>query len=347
MSQAVKKYLDGMNLDIFKKILSYNLNVTNEKVLVIGDKGLDDNIASPLLSNAFKKAADEMGIKSDMVLQKVKNKGDSADEEVITKLKNLPKGSVIIMNVSERLGRLGPLGLSFRKFCKNQNHRFTSASSLGVVKNSQIKDILNSYDIDYKKISERAHKIKKIFDKANELHITTPKGTDLTFNIRGMKGIVSDGIYRKKGQGGNLPGSEVYLAPYKDEVNGTVVIDGSMRTRNGTTLVKKPFKMDIRQGVVMGLSDTEDSRILEETLRWAHKKAKYPWGVRRLAEFGIGLNPKAKVIGCTVIDEKTLNTGHVAIGSNYWFGGSVYAIIHLDQVFWKPTIKADGKLIKI
>jgi hypothetical protein len=37
----------------------------------------------------------------------------------------------------------------------------------------------------------------------------------------------------------------------------------------------------------------------------------------------------------------------VGIGSNYWFGGNIYAIIHLDQVFKKPKIKFDGKVIEL
>ena len=48
-----------------------------------------------------------------------------------------------------------------------------------------------------------------------------------------------------------------------------------------------------------------------------------------------------------IVDDKTLGTAHIGIGSNYWFGGSIYAIIHLDQVFKNPAIYLDGKLLKI
>ncbi|MFC1649041.1 aminopeptidase [Nanoarchaeota archaeon] len=339
--------LKGVDIEIFKQVLAYNLKVTNEKILIIGDQGEKGHMVSPVLSNAYKMAADKLGLKSEMILEKVTLKGQDASQTVVDKLQKLPQGSVIIMNVSHRLGKLGEIGLSFRKFCQQKSHRFISASSLGVVSDGKIKDIIDAYNIDYDALSKKANKIKEVFDQANELHITSPAGTDVTFNVQGMKARVSDGIYQVPGTGGNLPGTEVYLAPQKDLVEGKIVIDGSIRTRKGTILTKEPVEMEVKKGTVLAMNDTEESRILEETLRWAHQKAKHPWGIRRIAEFGLGLNPKAKVIGCTVIDEKTLGTGHFAIGSNYWFGGSIYAIIHLDHVFHKPKVKADGKLVKV
>ena len=340
-----KDYLENINLDLFKNILSYNLNITSEKVLILGDTGWSGNVVSPVLSKAFKAAADELGMNAELVLQHAKISGDSADEELVDKMYNLPENSVIIMNMSEKLGKLGPIGLSFRKFCKQRGHRFTSASSLGVIQNDQINHILDAYDIDYKAISKKAHKIKKMFDNASELHITSKAGTDILYNIENMKAVVSDGIYRNPGEGGNVPGSETYVPPFKDKVEGKIVIDGSMRSKEGTRLIHTPIEMTIKNGAIESMNNCEEARILENTLRWAHDRAKHPWGIRRIGEFGFGLNPKAEIIGCTVVDEKKLGTGHFAIGSNYWFGGSIYAIIHLDQVFKNMKCKADGKTV--
>jgi len=82
-------------------------------------------------------------------------------------------------------------------------------------------------------------------------------------------------------------------------------------------------------------------------LKWAEEHAKYAERVRKVAELGIGLNPKAKIIGATIIDEKVLGTAHVGIGSNYWFGGPIRTIIHLDQVFKNPLLKLDGESFEV
>ncbi len=341
----VEAYLSKLDIDVFKKIFEYNLNVKDEKVLVLGDTGEDDHILSPVLSRAFYRAASDLGLNAQLVLQEVKYKGEQAEQEVQESLDTLPEGSVVVLNMSQKIGKLKTK--SFRKFCRAHDHRFTSASSLASLSTDQMDDFLAAYDVDYKELSEKAHELKEIFDDASELQITTERGTDLTYNVEEQEAVVSDGVYREPATGGNLPGTEVYVPPKKKNVNGKIVIDGSMRTRHGTQLVNEPLEMTIQEGVVVAMNDTPESERLEETLRWAHEQAKYPWGVRRIGEFGIGLNPNANVLGCTVLDEKAAGTGHVAIGSNHWFGGSIYAIIHLDQVFHDPTVYADGEEVDI
>ena len=91
----------------------------------------------------------------------------------------------------------------------------------------------------------------------------------------------------------------------------------------------------------------KEDKELENTIKWADSVAKHPGSVRRICELGIGLNPKAKIIGATIVDDKVLGTAHIGIGSNYWFGGNIYAIIHLDQVFKDPKVYFDGKLTEI
>lgn len=65
----------------------------------------------------------------------------------------------------------------------------------------------------------------------------------------------------------------------------------------------------------------------------------------RVAELGIGLNPKAKIIGLVLEDEKVLGTVHIALGNNLSFGGDNDVPLHLDGVILKPDIYVDGKKI--
>ena len=64
-----------------------------------------------------------------------------------------------------------------------------------------------------------------------------------------------------------------------------------------------------------------------------------------VAEFGIGLNPKAKVTGNVLEDEKARDTAHIAFGNNKSFGGIVSCQCHLDFVFFNPSILLDGARI--
>ncbi len=150
------------------------------------------------------------------------------------------------------------------------------------------------------------------------------------------------------GTGGNIPCGEVYIPPYgKKRVNGKIVIDSSLSFKGGSSLLKSPVTLVVEEGKIVEIKGGKDADTLRLTLDWAEAKAKHPWGVRRIGEFGIGLNPKAKSVGATVIDEKVLGTAHFAIGSNYWFGGTIYAIIHLDQIFRNPSVYVDDDLLKV
>ena len=105
--------------------------------------------------------------------------------------------------------------------------------------------------------------------------------------------------------------------------------------------------MTIEDGNIVNIGGNEEARQLEAALKWAASVAKNPGNVRRICELGIGLNPQASIIGAMIVDDKTLGTAHIGIGSNYWFGGNIYAIIHLDQVFKNPSVYLDGELLKI
>jgi leucyl aminopeptidase (aminopeptidase T) len=64
-----------------------------------------------------------------------------------------------------------------------------------------------------------------------------------------------------------------------------------------------------------------------------------------LAEFGVGTNPKARLISNVIEDEKVLGTCHVALGDNSTFGGRVRAGVHVDGIFTKPTVRLDGRVL--
>jgi aminopeptidase len=62
-----------------------------------------------------------------------------------------------------------------------------------------------------------------------------------------------------------------------------------------------------------------------------------------IAEFGIGINPEARLIGNVLEDEKVGGTVHIALGDNSTFGGDVIAGIHLDGIITKPRIFVDDE----
>ncbi|MBR9692574.1 hypothetical protein GOV07_01440 [Candidatus Woesearchaeota archaeon] len=332
---------------LFKRLLAENLGATNEELLILSDQGEPGYKIAPMINALYAQAAEELGLSTKVVTQEVKRRGDTAEANVIESLDKLPNGSLILLNASGRLGNMDSLGQSYRTFCKERQHRFFSSSNWGHLKDERFDDVIAAFDVDYAKISEEGRKLKEQLDAAKEVRITTPAGSDFTFKKAGTLAINNDGFYLKPGLGGNMPAGEVYFPPVKRGVNGRIVIDGSYRTKDASLIPDEPVIMEIRNGDIVKLNDTPEAKAFERTLEWAEERAKFPWGIRRMCELGIGLNPGAKLIGCTILDEKVRGTVHVANGSNKWFGGDVAAIIHLDHVLKNPTIYIDGKKITI
>lgn len=341
------KFVSRIPIGVFENVIKNNLGITDEQLLIVGDKGLSDSqLLSPVFTNAFSLAANNLGITHSTIYQTAKGRGESADLVMMKQLKNLPPKSVIIVNVSNRMGIMSHLGTSFRKFCKERGHRFISTSSLGMVNNTKLPKIVSAFDVNAYEIQRRALRLKKVLDNAQEIKVYTPAGTDLLVPIASREALVACGVYTEPGTGGNAIPGETYVAPDAQSVSGKVVIDGSIRTLTKTFLVKKPVICSINKSDITSWNNTSESRLLRETISWAHKKAKNPYGLRRIGELGIGLNPKAKIIGSTIVDEKAAGTCHVAIGSNNWFGGDVKSIIHLDQVMKNPEFRVDGKFLR-
>lgn len=185
---------------------------------------------------------------------------------------------------------------------------------------------------DYGEVSRLTHKVADLLTNASEAEITTPAGTDLHLNIAGREAHPDTGIFHKPGDFGNLPAGEAFIAPIEGKAEGHVVIDGRLGRLRGV------IKIVVKGGWAKKISG-KPSREIRKMLDEVGPKA------YNLAEFGIGTNPKARLFGKPLEDEKVLGTCHVALGDNSTFGGKVQAGIHIDGVLLWPTIKLDRKII--
>ena len=158
-------------------------------------------------------------------------------------------------------------------------------------------------------------------------------GHVLTLDLTGRPGIASPGVYRLRGQSGNLPSGEAYIAPLENGSNGTMCIDGSMV---GVGLLTEPLVVTVENGRLVSIEGREAQR-LEILLRNERNAT--------LCELGIGTNHAARLTGVILEDEKAFQTVHIAFGTNTGFGGANKADCHIDGVIRDPTLYLDDRLI--
>ena len=207
--------------------------------------------------------------------------------------------------------------------------------------------------VDYARMRKDAAKLKRALDAADRVHVTSPGGTDLELSIKGRAAHVDDGAFDKPGTGGNLPAGETYISPANYTAQGVIVFDGSLAVADGggAFVPRRPVTVEIEDGRVVRVTGGAGGRRLEKSLvlgeeaalerrgqrGWSASRVEsYRFNARHLGELGIGLNPKARVTGKMLEDEKILGTCHFAIGANY--DDDAEAFIHLDCLVNKPTI---------
>ena len=189
---------------------------------------------------------------------------------------------------------------------------------------------------DYHQIAARTQRICALMEAARAIRVTAPAGTDVTMPIEGRKAHASTGIFREKGQWGNLPTGEAYLAPVEGQSRGVVVVDGSMAS---VGMVRRPIRITVEGGYATAIDGGEEAAKLRALLE-PHGKDAYT-----VAEFGIGTNDKAILTGNILEDEKVMGTIHIAFGDNKSMGGSVRVASHLDGLVTKPSVWFDDRPI--
>ena len=345
LSKELKSKIEK-HKNLFFKVAKGSLKWKDEEVLIISDYGEGENNLASMLAYGYYVAAKKKGLEVNLLFQGVKKGFMFADNHVVDAIKNLKDNNIVILCLSNKFGRFGE-EKSFGTFCKSKGHKFLSATGLGDVSTTHFKLFLEAMSVNYNRMQKKGKAIKKIWDKAKEIRVKTDAGTDLVFDVTDMEAIANVGDYHEPGRGGNMPAGEVYIPPRGlSGVNGILVIDGSVKTMDGAILLKDKLTLEIKDGKVIRM-EGEAANLLEKTFQNFENRAKYPERVRLIGELAIGINPAAVLIGSMIMDEKVLGTGHVAIGSNYWFGGEIKTIFHGDMVFKSPTYYVDGVRMKI
>lgn len=313
------------------------------------------------ISQALYSASHKAGASPTLMVQPKKTTFDFAEPAVINAIKSEPE--VVISMSAERLGKdreglanpyKGLVGKSFThifSYLLRGAKKIRSFWSPTVT----IDMFTRTVPIDYPTLQKTTAKVAEAMKNAVEINVKTALGTDITFGIKGRKPMTDDGDFKAPGKGGNLPCGEVFISPALGTANGTIVFDGSL-TLEKTLIIKEPVRVKVKNGFVTDIEGEKEARRLEAYVRKAEKKPfrmtkkgelgreqaeEYAKNARNIGEFGIGLNPKAKIIGKVLEDEKVLGTVHFAIGSNY--DQDALALIHSDGIVKNPTVTVNGK----
>lgn len=190
--------------------------------------------------------------------------------------------------------------------------------------------------VDFEQLRRRTEALAEILGDANEGTVTSENGTDVSFSLEGNQAFSLDGYFHEEYGFATLPPGESPTHPVEGTTQGTIVVDVSM---DNIGQLDEPIRLEVTDGFVTDVSGGDEAHQLQQLLERSDDNA------RNIAEFAIGTNPKAKLIGNLAEDKKLEGTVHFAIGDNESLGGTTQSEIHLDGVLRSPTVRLDGELV--
>ncbi len=154
-------------------------------------------------------------------------------------------------------------------------------------------------NLDYAKMDRAQDSLQALMNQTSKVRIVSP-GTDLSFSIENIPAIKCSGT-------ANIPDGEVYTAPVRDSVNGTIAYNAAS-VYNGITFENVTFRFENGKIVEATSNDTEKlNKILDSDE-----------GARHIGEFAIGFNPYILTpMKDTLFDEKIAGSLHFTPGQAY------------------------------
>ena len=215
------------------------------------------------------------------------------------------------------------------------------AEALGLNYEKWKKIMLAGCVADYHEVAGREKNLTSLLSGEEEVHITTPWGTDLRFELDRRPIDVSDGLTNKekaeKGIVTFLPAGAIEVSASEESAEGRVVYDVPIRLESGMV---EGLTLQIKNGRIMEFTAKQH----REAFR--HHLEEGKGDINRFASFSFGLNPRLRH-GFTQ-DDKVLGGVTVGFGDNENKGGKNKADGH---EFWASMTNAtvtvgDTKIMK-
>lgn len=188
---------------------------------------------------------------------------------------------------------------------------------------------------DYARMTPGGRALKSAIDKAEKVEIKGP-GTDLTFSIKGMPGIICQGDR-------NIPDGEVYSCPVRDSVEGTISFNVPTVYRG---IDFQDVKLTFEKGKIV--------KATANRTRELNKILDADAGARYIGEFSFGFNPHIlHPMQDILFDEKIAGSFHFTPGQAYEnCDNGNRSQVHWDMVciqrkdYGGGEIRFDGKVIR-
>lgn len=195
-------------------------------------------------------------------------------------------------------------------------------------------------EADFEAVSPTVRKMGELLTAASSAHLTTPAGTNCTFDLRGRSGNAHDCILDRQGKFSAFPNTEANISPVDGTAEGVIVFDGSIPNLRVGRL-REPVICTVTKGNIVKVEGGPEAHMIQRV--WAELGDA---SVYNIAQLAIGLNPAIYMLtGVWAQDHGAFGTVHIGIGTSANLGGTTKAACHFDGMMYRPTLKLDDRAV--
>ncbi len=214
------------------------------------------------------------------------------------------------------------------------------AKQYGVDYEAWAKSIVSALNVDLDEIASRTEAVSKVIANADEVRITAPNGTEVTFSTSGREAFAYDGSLDEEDiEKGNtwvsLPTGAVSVTILEDSANGKVVRDKVelwVKVVEGLT-------WEFTEGKMTSFSATANEDLFGDFIGGATGDKD------RISFFEIEVNPSAEPMGVGLNDWLGSGVVTIGIGRNIESGGNKETNFSWSIPIHEATVVVDGTVL--
>ncbi|MGB9792193.1 MAG: leucyl aminopeptidase [Thermacetogeniaceae bacterium] len=211
---------------------------------------------------------------------------------------------------------------------------------LGGLDRERITRCIARLDMDLQE--KYQNKVVELTKKARKMRITTPAGTDVTFDNVPGRPVTNE--LRADVPGPHFLVGQIGWAPREESINGVIVFDGSFSGGGEADfgILAHPIELVIKEGKIVEINGQEEAKKLSSWLKKLDDPKMY-----YLAHVCYGFNPGAKLTGLCTEDERVWGSTEWGIGyQGPMFQGNLgEAVTHADGICLNSTVWVDDELL--
>ena len=195
--------------------------------------------------------------------------------------------------------------------------------------------------VDTPRLQIFMRRVAELTRKAKTMHVTTPAGTDVHFEIDPVHYVACDCGDASFPAAHMLTG-QINVVPRFGSIRGKIVFDGCVTPPFGR-IPDAPICLTVEDGVISAIAGGRDAEAYDRYLRSFRDP-----GMLKMAHISYGFNPGAQLTGNIVEDERVWGATEWGIGYVSDVDAPPHgqdAVSHSDGICLRSTVWLDDRLI--